>query len=1099
MLIIALAGSTYADSTIHLDGTWAFQLDPNNQGIKEQWWTQQLPDTIKLPGYLQAQGFGEKPGPETKFVLSGMLKLGASLSPDPVYDKFRTKENYKSSEILQPLRHYIGPAWYSREITIPENWNGQHLTMTLERCHWESRVWVDGSPAGSADGIGVPHHYDLTKLLTPGKHRITIRVTNEMVVSIGASAHSISDQTQTTWNGILGKMAISATDPIWLDDVQIFPNLAKNEAMVRVTIGNLTGQAGKAKFTLDAKGYNAENKHDPQPTHHTVAFEKEARTTIELHYPMGKGTRLWDEFDPALYHLQVDLSAGKNHHSRTTRFGMREFGIDGKHFTINGHQIFLRGNADCAVFPFTGHPPMDVASWRKIWQTHKDFGLNHSRFHSWCPPQAAFTAADELGIYLAPEASEWATVASKIQEAFFARESAAILREYGNSPCFVMMALGNERGGKKEILTRLVDGWKNSDRRRRYSAKSNSHANPPAIEYEVVGKIASHRIRYQMGWPPRPAASWFLVKPPQTMIDWRVPISKVSKPIIAHETAQICSYPDVEGGIAKFTGFLRPTYLEIARDQLTERGMLDQVPDFIKASGLWQIELTKEEMEGHLRTPGLAGFHWLALNDFPGQGTAPVGFTDFAWDPKSYVDAKKVRQFIAPTVILARLDKRVWSSAEPFHAKIELSHWGQKPIQISDLQASIIDADGKEVFRQSLPAKTFALANAQAIGSIEVPAKQLKKSPAKYTLRVESATHRLKNHWDFWVFPEKLNVEKPGKVVVTNNFDAKTRKLLASGAKVLLLPRRETLKGELPLCFLNHYWTSFNRYGGDSSSTGMLIDPTHPVFSEFPTDPHVNWQWWDLLTQTRPMILDQWDTPDAWPKSYRPLIQPVDTWKLNRKLAALAEAKVGKGKLMICTMDIESDLENRPVARQFRHSLLRYMKSDQFTPQAMITEKMVQSIYMSADVDSFISRLDAEITASSAHPEYPASMAIDGNKNTMWHTNWKKQPGDKHPHHLTIHLPKPSTIKGLSYRPRIKKDLGNIAKFAIYTSTDGKTWGKPIARGDWKPGKGKREINFAPISTQWLKLEILSEIHGKPHASAAEIDLIPADALPSEG
>ena len=1084
------------ENEITLAGTWDFRLDPNNQGIKESWWTQKLPDTIKLPGYLQAQGFGEKPGPQTNFVFRGGQNGGA-LSPDKVYNKYRNKENFKSSEILQPLRHYIGPAWYSREINIPKNWKGKHLTLELERCHWGTQVWIDGKEIGSADGLGVAHIYDLTSSLTPGKHKITIRVNNEMSISIGQNAHSISDQTQTTWNGILGKIALQVDDPIWIDDVQIYPNIKKKEALVRVTIGNISGKRVQADISLDAMGYNAGNTHDPSATNQKITITREPRTTVEFTYPIGKDMMLWDEFQPALYKLETSLSNRDYKDTITTSFGMREIGIDGKYFTINGHRIFLRGNCDCEVFPYTGHPPLDVAAWKKIWNVHKEFGLNHARFHSWCPPKAAFTAADEIGIYLSPECSEWSSVRSPQQQEFFSRESTAILRNYGNSPCFTMMALGNESGGKKEVFSHLMALWKKSDPRHVYSIKSNSGSNPPEIDYEVIRKNSGGRIRYQSGWPPKPTGTLLQSQPPQTTIDWRTPLADVTKPMIAHETAQFCSYPDVEPMLKKFTGFLRPTYLEIARDQLRERGMLDQVPAFVEASGRWQIELTKEEMEASLRTPGLAGFHWLALNDFPGQGTAPVGFVDFAWDSKPYVDPATIREFIAPTVLLARLEKRVWNDKEPFSAKLEVSHWGNKPLKISDLTVSVNDSEGKEIFQKKLPAKTFQLANAQSAGKIKIPAGTL-KSLQKYTLHLQSASAKTKNHWDFWVFPEKLAIETPDHIIITNNFNAQTVKALEKGATVLMLPKKDTLKGELPMCFINHYWTSFNRFGGSSSNTGLLIDPKHPAFKYFPTDSHANWQWWELLTTCRPIILDIWDDPDSWPKDYRPIIQPVDTWKLNRKLAALAEAKVGKGKLMICSMDIENDLDNRIVARQFRHSLISYMKSAEFAPKTDITPAMVKSIFMSNNVDSFIAELGATITASSEDPDHPASHAIDGNKKTFWLTNWKKKPAIKHPHSLTLKLKKPIEIKGLSYRPSPKQAIA-IAKFAIYSSKNGTTWGKAIATGTWEKGLNTKEVNFPPITTQWIKLEILSSIKGKKQASAAEIDLTPADALPSEG
>jgi len=102
---------------------------------------------------------------------------------------------------------------------------------------------------------------------------------------------------------------------------------------------------------------------------------------------------------------------------------------------------------------------------------------------------------------------------------------------------------------------------------------------------------------------------------------------------------------------------------------------------------------------------------------------------------------------------------------------------------------------------------------------------------------------------------------------------------------------------------------------------GILCDPADPVFADFPTEYHSNWQWWDLISKSGAMIMDNL------PANFRPMVQPIDTWHINRKLGLIFEAKVDNGKLVVCSIDLENDLGKRPVAKQFRHSLLRYMNS----------------------------------------------------------------------------------------------------------------------------------------------------------------------------
>ena len=524
------------------------------------------------------------------------------------------------------------------------------------------------------------------------------------------------------------------------------------------------------------------------------------------------------------------------------------------------------------------------------------------------------------------------------------RESRQVFDYLGNHPSFVMMQLGNEMGGNTAIFERFLAEWRAADSRHLYSIKANTRDNPSNIDYDVVRHVGGAPLRYQRGWPPRPEGSAFITQPPQTAIDWRQPVQAKAYPILQHESAQFCSYPDVLNQLPKFTGYLKPAYLDIARDQLGERGMLDQIPAFVEASGKWQVELIREEIEAAFRTPGLGGFHWLCLSDFTGQNCALVGLTDPFWDPKPYVRPRDVRHFCAPTVLLARLPQRVWTTADTFNAAIEVSHYGREELQLNDLQAVLRDASGRAVKMWELPASHFVQGSAQPAGRIEVPLGQL-PAPAKYNLLLVSKKAGLQNDWDLWVFPHDLETEFPEGLVVGRGWDDTVRDALLAGKTVLLLPPIGSLKGDLPVCFTTHYWTSIGEHGGQSSASGILLDPTHPLFASFPTEAHANWHWWDLLTRCQPMILDQFEEARPWPRNYRPLIQPIDSWKDNRKLALVAEAKVGAGRLLICSIDIESDLHSRPATRQFRRSLLTYLQSPSFKPAITVPVETVASLF----------------------------------------------------------------------------------------------------------------------------------------------------------
>jgi hypothetical protein len=202
------AATIGVQSPVRMSGTWRFALDRSDVGVSEQWFTRDLADRIELPGALQHQGYGDEIATNTPWVAK---LIDLKWSAKEKYKRYTQPGNVLVPFFLQPARHYLGAAWYQRDIEIQEFWKGQRVVLTLERPHWETRVWVDERPIGSNRSLGTPHVYDLGTGLTPGRHRLTIRVDNRMIVDVGSDAHSVSDETQTSWNGIVGRMELSET------------------------------------------------------------------------------------------------------------------------------------------------------------------------------------------------------------------------------------------------------------------------------------------------------------------------------------------------------------------------------------------------------------------------------------------------------------------------------------------------------------------------------------------------------------------------------------------------------------------------------------------------------------------------------------------------------------------------------------------------------------------------------------------------------------------------------------------------------------------------------------------------------------------------
>jgi hypothetical protein len=119
---------------------------------------------------------------------------------------------------------------------------------------------------------------------------------------------------------------------------------------------------------------------------------------------------------------------------------------------------------------------------------------------------------------------------------------------------------------------------------------------------------------------------------------------------------------------------------------------------------------------------------------------------------------------------------------------------------------------------------------------------------------------------------------------------------------------------------------------------GILCNPGHPLFRDFPTEYHSNWQWWDPVVHSQAMILD------GFPAGLKPLIQLIDTWFENRRLALAFEAKCGGGKIIVCSINLTGDLDNRPPARQLFCSMLNYMNSEAFNPDVEVDARKIEGL-----------------------------------------------------------------------------------------------------------------------------------------------------------
>ncbi|RYX80369.1 glycoside hydrolase family 2 [bacterium] len=961
-------------------------------------------------------------------------------------------KNERKPDLSGPYRlyDYAGPAWYRRDIDIPTNWSGKEVSLFLERCRWVTTAYLDGNKIGSQDSLIAPHIYSLGAHVSPGRHQLTICVDNTVKINLGGFVSALFGGTPGNMNGIIGRIELVAKPAVSLGDVQVYPNVDKMQARVVAKINNSTGQAGQGPIQIGNKTVPANWDADGG----------QVETVLDM-----KGSKLWDEFSPNL--TEVTIRLGND--TKNLRFGMRKLAIKGTQFTMNGRPLLLRGTLECSVWPLTGYPPTDKDAWRRIYKLLKSYGLNFMRFHSWTPPEAAFAAADEEGFMLQPEAPDSQAVVGEDprRDAFLEAESRRILDTYGNHPSFCLMAMGNEYGGDQKVLTKHVQFLIDHDPRHVYSSPT---------EWTMTENRQ---------WTETTAGRG--VRGPDTERDFGPTVTGDSRPVVGHEIGQWMYYPDMRTA-KKYTGVMRLKNFDIIYDDLKRKGQINLAPKYLESSGKLATLLYKEEIELMMRTKGYGGFSLLDMHDYPTQGTALIGPLDEFWDSKGFITPQQFKQFCGPVVPLLRMPKRTYTTKEQFYGTIEVAQYG--PSDMTGVRPTwyIRDSQGKILSSGILLPKTLPTGTVTQVGAINASLAGF-KGPGKFKVTVALPGTQYENSWEIWVYPDANQKAMPAaNVVFCESWGDTAKAALAAGKTVfvssgkLVGSRGRSYDGRLLPVFWSPVWWPYPAQR--PCTNGIVCDPKKPAFASFPTEMHSNWQWWDLLNNSSSLIMN-----DA-PAGFRPLVQIVDNFARRDMLGNLFEARVGKGKLLFSCIDLRSDLDKRPAARQLLTSLNNYVSSSKFAPQFELTTDKLDAWLMPRQ--NKLQAMGAKvIVTDSQAPGYDASYILKEGETDFWHTVWAPTP-DPLPHEVIVDMGKPISFQGITCFPRKDGQGGTrIADCEVYCSDDASNWGAPVIKTRLADIFETQQISFGKtITGRYLKLKVLSGHQGEQFISLGELDII---------
>ena len=799
------------------------------------------------------------------------------------------------------------------------------------------------------------------------------------------NASAATDETQTNWNGLLGEVCLRTEEPVFIRAMRVYPRAGALD--VRVDLSAAQAYRGSLRFASDALAADA-----------TVSVDVPAGAhEIKARLPLADGVRYWELGDGQRYELTAALRReasplgrreaspsgrreasplGEGAGSRTVRFGLRRFGDDGTgRLALNGRRVFLRGETNCAVFPETGHPPMTVGAWLEILETYRAYGVNLVRFHSWCPPEAAFEAADRLGMLMQPELSHWNPKDALESDAawiYYRRELMQILREYANHPSFVMLTLGNELAagdlGHRRMDELLVLA-REMDDTRLYANGSNVHYGERGCDAKLVLQGDAKLVLQGDPLSDFYTASTYFGAPlrgtmsgteanggrleghingqyPSARVNYDGVMSRIrqtyARPVFGFEVGQYEVLPDFDE-LDDFRGVTDPANLRQVQARVNACGLMPVWRDWVAATGELALLCYRAEVEAVLRTPGMSGLVLLGLQDFPGQGTALVGMLNSHLRPKPYDFARPERfaAFYRDALPLALLARYTWLNSETLHAEVSVANYGADALcgpLCWRLQGDGFDRAG------TLATKAFPSGGLTPAGTLEVPLASIRQ-PTRLDLTLE--LENTDNRYPIWVYPDepvpcpdaKLFLQGDGVVVAENL--AQALPALAAGARVFLDPPADAPLRAVPCHFSTDFW-SVGTFPCQSGTMGQYIDAAHPVLRSeasplgrnFPTEKHTNWQWWPMAN--RPAV--------RLPAGLRPIVAQLDSFTTLRPLAQLFECRVGPGRLLFSSMALRA-LTDYPEAQALLNAIYRYMESDQFHPDQSLAPADLEQMF----------------------------------------------------------------------------------------------------------------------------------------------------------
>lgn len=999
-----------------LSGQWNYRLDPDDQGGNERWFTEQFSvDPFQLPGTTAEN------------------KIGRKL--DRNIEKAWTKDAVAS---FREHDSYRGVLWLQREVVLEEVPDGP-LYVFFERILGRSEVWINGEYISKEDSMSTPHEHMIPYEKCAGKSFVlTVKIDNRNHHHLGELASGYTDQTQTFWCGIVGKLLLTThvlenRATVYFDtDTRLLHVHIKDISDADVTIKNKQNQVVEV-----------------------TTYEKQSSTN-GVHISMNiKNESHWNECTTDYYIAEIVTKRG----GIQKPIGIVDLATKGKHFTVNNQRIFLRGTLDCAIFPQTGYPPTDQESWREIMGEIKACGLNHIRFHSWCPPEAAFLVANELGIYLMPEGPFWLdewfdNSVGDYEEhySFIEHECKRIIETYGHHPSFCFFAVGNELHGDFPFLAKILS----DERFKQQEILTTITANTTnllrdfyegaddffiGVEYEKRGLRGNRFLDEQtIG----------------TNFNYENSLDIIPVPTIAHEIGQYASYPDLTE-IDRLNGVLSATNLLAITHDLERNGLAELANDFLIDSQKTAYEMYKNEVESMVRSDSLAGYQLLGLQDYPGQNTAMVGFLDSSWEQKGVIEREKIYQIYGPVIPMIELEKRVFESDESIRF-----HYGIRNDCLQPLDGTLIILlkDESGIIQEEQIELPKMMSGYRVLGERSWQLPSFEQTGLKaYTFAAifQSEKGQFTNEWSIWVDHSTFDVT-PYDYMSTNQLTSQVIEDVSAGGTRILHVEPQYFDATIQGNYFPVFWSPV--FFTSSDSVGTHIEKEHPLFTHFATERFASMQWKELLEDA---VHFPW-------KQAGGIVQTVPNFFNHEIRTYVAEVKIGKGKLIISGF---SDSTYTVAQKSFQKALYQYALSNECQPRIQVEVEEIRTLLGEREV-SHQQMLSNDLAYrkpswcdNQKSNRFGASKGNDGNPSTHWTT--AAQTGA---HYWAVDLSEIKEFKRIIVEPIRHEHM----QFWIEASNDQQDWWKVTESNTYQ----KRHELLVQEKARYLKVHYIHPLNISP-------------------